>query len=171
MKTAILLVSLFLATSLSVGAKTVKYPEKDPAFSITLPDDWTTKAKPDGNLECIAGDGSKFSFIVQAQDSKTDDALKNDMGTLAKAMGEGAEMKDLKISDVIEMAMPKVKLFAVNGTGTTSGLDMILTVVGFAPKKGTYFAVLAVETKEVDRAHDKVMGEIMSSITPVSDAK
>ncbi|PZR72859.1 MAG: hypothetical protein DLM73_12100 [Chthoniobacterales bacterium] len=75
-------------------------------------------------------------------------------------------MKDLKVSEIFEVAM-KVKLFVVNGTGSTSGIDMVLTVVGFAPKAGTYFAILGAETKEVDQAHDKMMGVIMSSITPL----
>ena len=41
MKTLILSASLLIATSLSLSAKTIKYPEKNPAFNITLPDDWT----------------------------------------------------------------------------------------------------------------------------------
>ncbi len=60
----ILAASLLIATSLGLSAKTIKYPEKEPAFSITIPDDWTAKPDKDGNLDCEAGDGSKFSFSI-----------------------------------------------------------------------------------------------------------
>ena len=57
MKTLLILVSLLIATSLSLSAKTLKFPEKDPAFSITLPDGWTAVPDKDGNLDCQSGDG------------------------------------------------------------------------------------------------------------------
>ena len=71
MKTLILLASLLIATSLSLSARTIKYPEKNPAFSITLPDDWTVKPNSDGSLKREAGDGSKYNFLIQALDAKT----------------------------------------------------------------------------------------------------
>jgi hypothetical protein len=50
MKTPLILASLLIATSLSLSAKTFKFPEKDPAFSITLPDGWTAVPDKDGTL-------------------------------------------------------------------------------------------------------------------------
>jgi hypothetical protein len=73
MKTLLLSVSLLIATYPGLGAKTVKFPEKDPAFSITLPDDWIVKTDRDGNLDCKAGDGSRLSFLIQRLDAKTEE--------------------------------------------------------------------------------------------------
>jgi hypothetical protein len=168
MKTLLSSVGLLIALSCSLEAKTVKFPEKDPAFSITLPDDWTTTPKNDG-LECQAGDGSNYSFLIQTFDVKSDDEAKTNLPKLIQAMGDNPDLKDFKpVGEIMEMTMAKMKLFIANATASTEGTKMIFTAVGFAPKKGAYFSVVSVEPEAVDRAHDKAMGEIMGSITPIS---
>jgi hypothetical protein len=168
MKTLSIAVSLLIAVSCSLEGKTVKFPEKDPAFSLTLPDDWTTTPKNDG-LECQAGDGSKYSFLIQSFDAKSDDEVKTNLPKLIQAMANNPDLKDFKpMEDVAEMAMAKMKLFIANGIGSAGGTKMIFTAVAFAPKNGTYFSVISAEAEAVDQAHDKVMGEIMGSITPTS---
>ena len=168
MKTLLSCVSLLIALSCSLEAKTVKFPEKDPAFSITIPEDWTTTPKNDG-LECKAGDGSNYSFLIQSFDAKSDDEVKTNLPKLIQAMGDNPELKDFKLmGDVAEMTMAKMKLFIANAGASTGGTKMIFTAVAFAPKKGTYFSVISAEVEAVDLAHDKAMGEIMGSITPTS---
>ena len=172
MKTPLILASLLIATSLSLDAKTIKYPEKDPAFSITLPDGWTTKPDKDGNLDCVAGDGSKFSFLIM--DSKnvtTDDELKSYLPELARTMGENL-LKDVKVGDIKEMTNAnKVKLMGLNAPGQTEGIPMVISLAGFAPTKGNYFVIMGAESAEVDKAHDKDMGGILNSITPTMSGK
>jgi hypothetical protein len=170
MKNLLLLTAtLLLATAFNLSAKTIKYPDKDSAFSITLPDDWTATPDKDGNLDCQAGDGSKFSFsIIPTKDMNKEDELKAYLPKLAQTMGEGAGIKDLKVGDVKEGTTGKgVKLFGLNATGQTSGIDMIISLGAFAPKKGVYFVLMGAEPAEVDKAHDKAMGEIINSITPL----
>lgn len=167
----ILAASLLVATSLGVSAKTIKVPEKDPSFSLTLPDDWTATPDKDGNLDCEAGDGSKFSFsIISAEEMKKDEeGLKTYLPTLAKTMGDGAEIKDLQVGEIKEMTTPKgVKLFGLNAKGPSSGVNMVISLAAFAPKKDTYFIIMAAAVADVDKAHDKTMGEIINSITPIS---
>jgi hypothetical protein len=43
---------------------------------------------------------------------------------------------------------------------------MVISLAGFAPAKGHYFVIMAAESEEVDKAHDKDMGGIFNSITP-----
>lgn len=161
--------TLLFATALNLNAKTIKYPEKDPAFSITLPDDWTAKPDKDGNLDCESGDGSKFSFsIVPTKDLNTEADLKAYLPKLAKIMGDGAKMENLKVGEVGEMTTAKkVKLFGLNANGPTSGVEMVISLAAFAPKKDTYFVIMSAEPSEVDKAHGKMMGEIIDSITPL----
>ena len=163
-----LVVSLLIATSLSLSAKTIKYPEKDPVFSITLPDGWTAKPDKDGNLDCVAGDGSKFSFLILAmQHITSDDDLKTQLPKLAETMGESAQLKDLKVGEVKEMATAnKVKLMGLDAHGQTEGIAMVITLAGFAPTKGNYFVFMSAESAEVDKAHGKDMGGIINSISP-----
>ena len=104
MKTSILAASLLLAVSFSLFAKTIKYPEKDPAFSMTLPDGWTCKPDKDGNLDVEAGDGSKFSFsIIPTKEMNKEDELKAYLPQLAQKMGDGAKISDLKVSEIKEL--------------------------------------------------------------------
>lgn len=168
MKTLLILASLFIATSLSLNAKTFKYPEKDPAFSITLPDGWTAVPDKDGNLDCQSGDGSKFSFsIIDSKNITSDADLKTYLPKLAETMGEGAKLKDLKVGEVKEMTTAnKVKLMGLNAHGQTEGVEMVISLAGFAPSKGNYFVIMGAESAEVDKAHDKDMGVILNSITP-----
>ena len=165
----LLAATLLLATALNLNAKTIKYPEKDPAFSITLPDDWTAKPDKDGNLDCEAGDGSKFSFsIVPSKEINTEADLKAFLPKLAQGMADGAKIENVKVGDVGEMTTAKkVKLFGLNAKGPTSGVDMVITLAAFAPKKDTYFVIMSVDPSDVDKAHGKVMGEIIDSITPL----
>lgn len=173
MKTLLTLASLLIATSLSLSAKTFKYPEKDPAFSITLPDGWTAVPDKDGNLDCQSGDGSKFSFsIIDSKNITSDAELKTYLPKLAETMGEGAKLKGLKVGDVKEMTTAnKVKLMGLNAHGQTEGVDMVISLAGFAPAKGNYFVIMGAESAEVDKAHDKDMGGILNSITPTMSGK
>jgi hypothetical protein len=169
MKTSLILAaSLLLAASLGLQAKTIKYPEKDSAFSITLPDGWTATPDKDGNLDCQSGDGSKFSFsIIASTNITTDEELKTYLPKLAQTMAEGAKLKDLKVGDLKEMTTPnKVKLMGLNANGQTDGVDMVISLAGFATK-GNYFVLMAAESVEVDKAHDKDMGAIINSISPI----
>lgn len=173
MKTLLTLAaSVLIATSLSLSAKTFKYPEKDPAFSITLPDGWTAAPDKDGNLDCQSGDGSKFSFsIIDSSNITSDAELKTYLPKLADTMAEGAKLKDLKVGDVKEMTTAnKVKLMGLNAQGQTEGVKMVISLAGFAPAKGHYFVIMAAESEEVDKAHDKDMGGILNSITPTMSA-
>ena len=65
----------------------------------------------------------------------------------------------------------KVKLMGLNAHGKTEGVEMVISLAGFAPTKGTYFVIMAAESVEVDKAHDKDMGGILNSITPATSGK
>jgi len=166
----ILVATLLIAASPGLSAKAIKYPDQDPAFSITIPDDWTAQPGKDGNLECEAGDGSKFSFsIVPAAEIKKEEELKSYLSTLAKTMGDGAEINDLKVGEIKQMTTPNgVKLSGLNANGPSSGVEVVISLAAFAPKNETYFIIMAAAVADVDKAHDQTMGEIINSITPIS---
>lgn len=167
--------ALLLATSLGVSAKTVKFPESDPAFSFTLPEGWTSSIDNKGNLDCVAGDGSKYSFSVLdtkgMPDMETEAQVRAYLPKLAKVMGDGAKISDLKLGDFQEMTTTKkIKVFGFDGKGTSSGVEMVISIAAFAPQEGHYFIVLAADSAEADKAHGKEMNGIFSSITPEQPA-
>jgi hypothetical protein len=170
MKTLLLPVSLFIATSLSLSAKTVKFPEKDPAFSITVPNDWTDKVDKDGDLECEAGDGSSAGFLIQKMDAKTEEEAKTYLNVMIKAAYHG-DAKDAKVSESKERTTPTgVKMFGIIYTGPAEGIEMSYMAVAFSPKRETWFALLDIEPAAAAKTHERT-GVILNSITPTSVAR
>lgn len=45
---------------------------------------------------------------------------------------------------------------------------MVISLAAFAPKKDTYFIIMAASVADVDKAYDQTMGDIINSITPIS---
>ena len=167
MKTLLLPVSLFIATSLSLSAKTVKFPEKDPAFSVTVPNDWTDTVNKDGDLECKAGGGSSVGFFIQKIDGKTAEEAKTYLNATIKAIYHG-DFKEAKLGESKETTTPTgVKMFGITATGPAEGIEMFYMAVAFSPKKETWFVLLDIEPAADAKAR-KVTGEILNSITPAS---
>lgn len=168
MKTLLLTLSLFIATALGLSAKTVKFPDKDPAFSVTVPDDWTDKVNKDGNLELKAGDGSSAGFFIQKIDARTEEEAKTYLKEIIKTINLG-DAKDAKVSESKETTTPTgMKMFEITCTGPAAGIEMFYLAVGFSPKKESWFALLDIETAADAKTYEKKMGEILNSITPTS---
>jgi hypothetical protein len=168
MKTLLLSVSLFIGTFAGLQAKTTKFPEKDPAFSVTFPDDWTVAVDSEANLKCKAADGSGVWFIIQKLDAKTEEETKVFLQQIVKTVDLG-DAKTAKVSEIKETTTAKgVKLFAITSTNTTSGVEMVYSDTAFAPKKGIYFGLLNIDTAADAKAHEKQITEILNSITPIS---
>jgi hypothetical protein len=164
-------VAVLVAIGATLNATTVEYPEKHPAFTITLPDGWKATVDQEGNLDCEAGDGSDFGFSIMRTEGRpgmtTEAELKDYLPTLAKEVA-GAKIENLDVGAIQEMTTPKnVKLFGVNATGRAAGVDMVISVASFAPQPGTYFVLTSAAVAQVDKAHEKEMNEIVRSITPV----
>lgn len=171
MNTSITLAAaLLVAASLSLSAGTMKYPEKDPAFSFTLPDGWTTTVDKKGALDCKVNGSSKFPIfsINPLKGRTTEAAITAAMPKLAKISGESAGIENLQISDIKEMTTAKnVKFLRLNATGPTSEIEMVMSILAFAPRKDTYFVIMS-SALASDKTHEQAIGEIVKSITPIS---
>ena len=168
MKTLLVSVCLFIGIVSGLQAKTAKFPEKDPAFSVTFPDDWTVKVDREGNLSCKMGDGSSLSFIIQKLDAKTEEEMKAFLQDIVKSLNLG-DAKTAKVSEIKETTTPKgMKLFAITSTNTTLGVEMVYSDTAFAPRIGTYFGLLNIDRGAEAKAHEKQITEILNSITPIS---
>ena len=168
MKTLLLSISWLIWTCSDLQAKTATFPEKDPAFSVDVPDNWTVKVDREGNLSCEAGDGSRFSVIIQKLDAKTEEEMKAFLQRIVRSLDMG-DAKTAKVSEIKETTTPKgIKLFAITSTNTAVGVEMIYSDTAFAPRKGMYFGLLNAELAEKAKAHEKQTTEILNSITPIS---
>jgi hypothetical protein len=144
------------------------FPEKNPAFTVTYPDDWTVKVDSEANLNFTTGAGSRLSFIIQKLDAKTEEEVKVFLQQIVKTLDLG-DAKTAKVSEIKETTTPKgVKLLAITSTNTAIGVEMIYSDTAFAPKKGIYFGLLNIDAAVDAKAHEKQITEVLNSITPIS---
>jgi hypothetical protein len=161
-------VSLFLAPALSLQAKTVEFPAKDPAFSFSLPDGWTTETGEDGRLYCTAGDGSEFKvgFVASPGVKNADDA-KTLLPKILQGMSDAMKCENYKASEAQAGKIGALSYIAMEAHGTVSGTEMVLSAFIFSLTPGHYFSIVGAASKEVDEAHNKDMSGIISSIAAV----
>lgn len=159
---------LFVASTLSLQAKTVKFPADDPAFSFNLPDGWTTESGKDGRLYCTAGDGSEFKIgFVASPGLKSDDDAKALLPKILTGMSDAMKCEHYKASDAQTGKMGAISFIAMEGHCSVSGTDMTLNAFIFSLTPGQYFSIVGAASKEVDDAHNKDMTGIISSIAAV----
>lgn len=156
---------VLIATSVHVEAKTIGCPQKDPLFSITLPDSWITTWEKDGSLTCMPRNHSKYVSIVPSENFNSKSELKAQLPKTAREAGDNAKMKDLKLGEIREMTRANgLNLLSIHAQGTSQGKPMVFRLLAFAPKKNNYFTVIALEPAA---AHDKELDAIINSITSV----
>jgi hypothetical protein len=159
---------LLLAPALSLQAKTVEFPGKDPVFSFSLPDGWTTETGEDGRVYCTAGDGSEFKIgFVASPGVKNADDAKELLPKILKGMSDAMKCENYKAGEAQTGKMGNISFIAMEGHGTVGGTEMALNAFIFSLTPGHYFSIVGAASKEVDDAHNKDMHGIISSIAAV----
>jgi hypothetical protein len=101
-------VILFLGAPL-LHAKTVEFPEKDPAFTFNMPDSWSTETGKDGRLYCTARDGFKIGIVASPSVSNPEEAkalLPKILQGMADGMkGTNYEQEEVHTADLGKMWM------------------------------------------------------------------
>src|SRR3954462_7172871 len=101
--TLLTLICLFFAMATTSVAGRIKFPNDDPTFTLELPAKWTYEDDKDGNLNCFPNDDSGYAFSILILPHVTSmKELKAALPELAKAMGEGAKIKNLELGDITE---------------------------------------------------------------------
>ena len=152
---------VLIATCVPLEAKTIRYPQKDPMFRITIPDDWSATLEKDGGLKCIPRNHSKYVSVFPSANFNTKAELRAQLPKIAHDAAEGAAMKDLKLSGVKELSRT-LTLLSINAYGTSHGKQMRFTLLALAPKKDNTFTLIALEPAA---AHDSSIAAIINSIS------
>jgi len=165
-------VALLLAGSFVFGtslqAKTVEFPTDKPEFTFNLPDGWTTESGKDGRIYCTAGDGSEFRFgIVASPSVKNEEGAKELLSEIIKGMSDAMECKNTKTEPARSGKAGDLSLVGMEGSCTAAGTEMSLNAVVFSLTPGKYYSIVGTASKEVDKAHEKDMNEIIGSIAAV----
>jgi len=158
-------IALGLATPL-LHAKKVEFPADDPAFTFTMPDDWTTETGKDGRVYCTAPAGFKIGIIASPGVSDADDARKL-LRTVLKGMADAMKCENYKSEEAKTGEMGKLSLVSRHGQCKSEGIEMALNAAVFSLEPGKYFTIVGAAPEKVDKAHRKEMSELIRSITAV----
>lgn len=161
-----LLVAAILIAAPLLHAKKVEFPADDPAFTFTIPEDWTSESGKDGRIYCTAPDGFKIGLIASPALSDADDAKKL-LPTVLKGMGDAMKCQNYKTEEVKVGEMGKLWLASLHGQCKSDGTEMALNAVVFSLETGKYFTSVGAAPEKVDKAHEKEMNELIKSIAAV----
>jgi hypothetical protein len=162
---SVLAAAILIATPL-LEAKKIEFPAGDPAFTFTIPDDWTTETGKDGRIYCTAPDGFKIGLIASPALADADDAKKL-LPTVLKGMGDAMKCENYKTEEVKTGDIGKLWLASLHGQCKSEGTEMALNAVVFSLEAEKYFTVVGAAPEKVDKAHEKEMNELIKSITAV----
>jgi hypothetical protein len=168
-----LVILCFIAITAAEARQTIKFPEANPAFSFTVPDDWTKSLGENGKLDCKAGDETGYTLSIiplRGMANITSEVeVKSYLVKLAESMARNAKITGLDVGDMQEMTNIKdVRFFGLNATGKQGTTEMIVSVVAFAAEPDTYFVLAAASTAIIDKSKEWELNEIIDSITPLS---
>jgi hypothetical protein len=158
----------FAVARTSVDGK-VKFPADDPSFSVEFPRGWTYQPDKDGHLDCDPGDGSDYTMsILILEDIKNAKELRTALPKLAKSMADGAEIKKFELGDVeTDKNGNGISFTGIRGDGKVAGVDFVVLVHGFEPRKGKFYAIVTAGSRKSDKKHEKAYESITASIESI----
>ena len=158
----------FAAARTSVDGK-VKFPADGPTFTIEFPAKWTYSPDKDGNLDCDPGDDSGYAFSIVIMDNvKNEKDLRAALPKLAKAMADSAKLKEFETGDLEKDTNGNdIPFWGLRGDGKTEGIDFMVMVHAFEPKKGKFYAIVTAGSAKADKKHEKAYDAITASIEPL----
>jgi hypothetical protein len=169
--TLLTVIGLSFGAVCAADARPIKFPKEEPTFTLTLPEEWTSKTDKDGNLDCDPGDDSGYYFGIILMEGVSDKAsVKELLPEVAKKMAAGAKIKNLELGDVESSKNEqKVAFVGISGEGKSAGVDYVVVLQAFEPQKGKFYAIMTIGTKKADKKHESDYEAIYSSITPLED--
>jgi hypothetical protein len=152
--------ALFSAAVIAGGdGNTIVYPEKNPIFSVTFPDDWKTETEED-IVHAYPADESIYLGIWALEDAKNLDAALDAVDEAVASL-----VKNLKIDDPETMTVNEIEFMTCDGTGIDNDGDKVnVSVALFSPDEKQIFILLYYGTPEAEDAHEDELVGIVKSI-------
>ena len=159
---------VLLSLILPLEAKTIKFPEKDPVFQFTLPNDWTMEVDKDGDLACKSQEHIGLRLNLN-QMNKTFAQVKESLPDLGKVFAKSAKLTEVEtkeLGDERNKNGVKGTIYVVKGK--SSGRLLMAELLAIEPKPGddAYFLLFS-GIAEAFEAHKDDLGAIIDSIKPI----
>lgn len=162
-------IALFLALALALpglaAAKTLKFPKKNPQFSITFPNDWKAEITEAGIISAQPK-GAAYAisiFPVQATDAK---------GGIEETVKEvDKRFSDVKPGEDVEFKTENgIKFLERDFTAKDKESPRALAILAFSVDKANYFALFQAGTPEADKQYTQDVVAIVKSIQALKSA-
>ncbi len=153
---------LFLGSTVVMadgGGNTIVYPEKNPIFSVTFPDNWSTETDED-ILHATPGDSSIYLGIWALEDAENLNAALDAVDEAVASL-----VKNLEVEDPETMEVNGIQFMTCDGTGVDGEGDGVnVSVALFSPDGKQIFILLYYGTPEAEDAHEDELVGIVQSI-------
>ena len=164
-------IALFLGitTALISGvaeAKTLKFPQKHPEFSVTFPNDWKAEITSAGIISAQPKGAAYAISIFPVQATTPQGAIEETLSEVDK------RFTDIKPADPVEFDNENgIKFLERDMTGKDKNSPRTLAIVAFTIDKASYFALFQAGTPEADKQYTQDVIAIVKSIAPISSSE
>ncbi len=169
--TRTLTLGLLVAAAAPLRAETASYPEKDPAFTVEVPEGWGMK-RDNGALMLTTKDDAAFLFqqVTDVHDAKT---AKAGLPNLAAAAAKVFKLKEgaTVTAPPAAMDLGDIKAFGTEYKGKDAdNEDAFWQVVIFSPADDKdYYVMTAICSDKTDKKTAPARDAIVKSIKPAGD--
>jgi hypothetical protein len=146
-----------------LAAKTLKFPQKHPEFSVTFPNDWKAEITSAGIISAQPKGAAYAISIFPVQASTAQGAIEETTKEVDK------RFSNVKANDPVEFKSETgVKMLETDIMAKDKGSPRSLAIVAFSFDKATYFALFQAGTPEADKQYTDAVISIVNSIASLT---
>jgi hypothetical protein len=146
-----------------LAAKTLKFPQKHPEFTVTFPNDWKAEITSAGIISAQPKGAAYAISIFPVQASTAQGAIEETMKEVDK------RFSNVKANDPVEFKSETgVKMLETDMMAKDKGSPRSLAIVAFSFDKATYFALFQAGTPEADKQYTDAVTSIVNSIASLT---
>jgi hypothetical protein len=143
-------------------AKTLKFPQKHPEFSVTFPNDWKAEITEAGIISAQPKGAAYAISIFPVQATTAKGAIEETLKEVDK------RFTDVKPADPVEFSNDNgIKFLERDLTGKDKNSPRSLAIVAFTVDDESYFALFQAGTPEADKQYTQAVIGIVRSIAPL----
>jgi hypothetical protein len=144
-------------------AKTLKFPQKHPEFSVTFPSDWKAEITSAGIISAQPKGAAYAISIFPVQANTAQGAIDETMKEVEK------RFSNIKANDPVEFKSETgLKCLESDMTAKDKDSPRALAIVAFSFDRENYFALFQAGTPEADRQYTQDVVAIVNSIAAVN---
>jgi hypothetical protein len=149
-----------------IEAKTLKFPQKHPEFSVTFPNDWKAEITDAGIISAQPKGAAYAISIFPVEASTAQGAIEETLKEVEK------RFSNVKQNDPVEFKSENgLKFLESDLTAKDKGSARALAIVAFTIDRTSYFALFQAGTPEADKRYTQDVVSIVNSIAPLKSSR